>query len=674
MPQNKINLGAKLIRNTFYTICTMMATLVLCISLYEYFIHRPFQQQQLQNNLQTIVYKIEQEIAIDNRLEPIPSDLISKLGLQNNRIISAKLVFNSGREQVLKTRESDLSGKSDEKIMAIMKNQKHIGSLKIIYKNQSFSEAIINRLPNLSFILIVICVFSVVLLWRLRRVLITPIKNLMIGLNEISGRYHNDKNTEKRSNELSQITQSFFELLNQLDRHQKELEKVNDDLAQRGLELEKQLNEHKLAEKKISFMTHHDALTGIPNREKFDSQLKAFLNNAHQEGQTHGLIYIDLDQFKVINDTCGHLAGDQLLIAITQIIQNELREEDFLARLGGDEFGILLPYCNLSVAVSIANKIRIAIHAFNFTWMKQSYSISASMGIVPISPEFDNHQALLSMADALCYTAKDKGRNCVELYQGKRQGYINRQIEMQWIAKINQALENNSIILMSQKIVPRTQSPFHHYEIVIRLKEGNNIFVPPAAFLPAAERYNLMPRIDRYVINRTFNWLQNNPIHLSQLELCSINISGDSLNDNYFLQFVINKLKEYHIPAHKICFEITESMAIKAFNRCIKFIDDLKVLGCKFALDDFGSGFSSYTYLKKLNVDFLKIDGSFVKDVATDPVDLAMVKSINEIGHTLNKKTIAEYVADENVKNLIAELDVDYFQGYHYGKPELLEN
>ncbi len=509
----------------------------------------------------------------------------------------------------------------------------------------------------------------------LQKYLTGPIHELILGLDEVSNRYGGETVPLPNNDELGYITRSFFRMLNQVDSHQKQLHTVNIELEDRRKALEEELVERRQAEKKLTFMARHDALTGLPNRTTFDNRLEELLEESHTEGHLHVLLYMDLDQFKVVNDTCGHVAGDHLLRQITELLRHEIRQGDVLARLGGDEFGILLPYCSMDVALKIANKLRLTIRDYRFSWQDKTFTIGVSIGMVPISPDSESREAILSIADALCYTAKDNGRNCIEIYKGERQGHINRQAEMHWISRINEAMDENRMVLMFQKIAPNEKdNKYYHYEILIRLQQSDGVLIAPGSFLPAAERYNLMPRIDRHVVSKTFLWLSQHEHHLEQLELCSINLSGNTLGDVDFLEFVINEFDRYKIPPNKICFEITETMAVQAFNNTVSFMEKLKSLGCQFALDDFGSGFSSYAYLKNLPVDYLKIDGSFVRDIEDDSLDLAMVKSINEIGHVMGKKTIAEYVENSKIQEMLEDIGVDYCQGYHIGRPEPLDN
>lgn len=430
---------------------------------------------------------------------------------------------------------------------------------------------------------------------------------------------------------------------------------------------------HKLA-RQLSHQAKHDALTGLINRREFEQRLKRAIITARSEKTKHILLYMDLDQFKVVNDTCGHVAGDELLRQVASMFRRTMRQRDTLARLGGDEFAVLLERCKEQQALRIANVLHQCIQDLRFTWQSKIFTIGISIGMVTITEQDENINKVLSIADTACYAAKDAGRNRIYVHKQEKVAIDKKYGEMQWVSKITQAFEDDRFFLYYQPIVPthNTTNTTRHYEILIRMndEEGNLVF--PGAFLPAAERYNIMPTLDRWVIRTMFRWLQQHPKHLSQLDLCSINLSGNTLGDNYFLDFMFDQFEIYDIPPHKICFEITETAAITNIEKATAFIDALKAKNSKFALDDFGCGMSSFAYLKHLPVDFLKIDGMFVKDILDDPIDYAMVKSINEIGHVMGLSTIAEFVENEGIINKLKELGVNYLQGYGIAKPKPL--
>lgn len=430
---------------------------------------------------------------------------------------------------------------------------------------------------------------------------------------------------------------------------------------------------HELS-KKLSYQAMYDALTGLINRHEFENRLERVINTARQDRTENALCYLDLDQFKVINDTCGHIAGDELLRQLGQVLQLNIRKRDTLARLGGDEFAVLLENCSLQQAERVASTIRQAIQEFRFAWEDKNFNIGVSIGLVPINATSESITDILRRADTACYAAKDKGRNRIHIYNPDDEELARRHGEMQWVARLNIALEKGLLQIWSQKIVPigGDLNQGEHYELLLRMEDGNGSLVSPGAFLPAAERYNISPRIDRWVITNIFDWFSRHPEEFNKLSMCSINLSGQSLSDDEFLQEILKKFNTSGLSPWKFCFEITETTAIANLSSATHFITTLKDQGCRFALDDFGSGLSSFGYLKNLPVDYLKIDGLFVKDILDDPIDLAMVKSINSIGHVMGKKTIAEFVENNAILEKLREVGVDYAQGYGIEKPVLL--
>ena len=427
-------------------------------------------------------------------------------------------------------------------------------------------------------------------------------------------------------------------------------------------------HEYELSEK-LSYQASHDVLTGLINRHEFERRTERLLATLKQEKGIHALCFLDLDQFKVVNDTCGHIAGDEMLRQIGTLLQNTVRHRDTLARLGGDEFGVLMEHCSLDDAHRVATSILQAIQDFQFSWDDYSFKLGVSIGLVPISETSPNLTELLKHADAACYVAKDNGRNRIHVHDIDDAEIVQRHGEMQWVTRINKALQENRFCLYAQAIIPLYAGGGKHYEFLIRMIDEQGKTIPPGAFLPAAERYNLISKIDHWVIEAVFDLLENNPKFLKQVDFCSINLSGQSLTDMSFQDHVIKRFTSTTIPPGKICFEITETAAISNLSTATLFISKMKVLGCQFALDDFGSGLSSFGYLKNLTVDYLKIDGMFVKNIVDDPIDRAMVKSINEIGHVMGMKTIAEFVENDEIKSILQDIGIDFAQGYGVGKP-----
>jgi diguanylate cyclase (GGDEF)-like protein/PAS domain S-box-containing protein len=429
---------------------------------------------------------------------------------------------------------------------------------------------------------------------------------------------------------------------------------------------------HKLSEQ-LSYQASHDVLTGLVNRRAFEARLQRVLEMSDAQGSRHALCYIDLDQFKVINDTCGHVAGDELLRQLGTLLKDKVRKRDTLARLGGDEFGVLMEHCSLLQAERVAVAFREGIEEFRFVWEDKAFSVGASIGLVPITQGSGSITRVLSAADAACYAAKDKGRNRIHVYREDDAELAKRHEEMQWVSRVHWALEESRFRLCFQPIVPLATRPAEgaHYELLLRMEDEEGSIVHPSAFLTAAERYDLGPEIDRWVIRTAFEWLASHPEHLERLYLCEINLSGQSLGESELLALILGEFDDTKIPPGKICFEVTETAAIANLTSATSFIRTLKERGCKFALDDFGSGLSSFAYLKNLPVDLLKIDGLFVRDIVEDPIDLAMVRSINEIAHAMGKQTIAEFVENEAIleKLKLPEIGVDYVQGYATGRP-----
>ena len=423
----------------------------------------------------------------------------------------------------------------------------------------------------------------------------------------------------------------------------------------------------------LSYQAGHDALTGLYNRREFDNRLVELLENAKLSGRQHILLYLDLDQFKIVNDTCGHTAGDKLLLQLAILLGHKIRKNDILARLGGDEFGVLLVECDIEYGKRVAESFLALISDFRFIWDDKIFQVGVSIGLVPVTSASENSAEVMSAADTACYVAKDEGRNRVHVFlSNERHG--GKYGEMQWVPRIHKAMDENHLLLYRQNIAAlASENETEHAEILLRMQDEDGSIIPPMAFIPAAERYNIMPLIDRWVIKNSLAWLKDHLLSKNnRLNYLAINISGQSLGDELFLGYLLDLFNQTGVPPDRICLEITETAAIANIGQAMEFITSLKAYGCRFALDDFGSGMSSYSYLKNLDVDFLKIDGSFIKDMMNDPVDLAMVESINHIGHVMGIQTIAEFVENEAVLNKLREIGVNYAQGYYIHKPSPL--
>jgi len=425
--------------------------------------------------------------------------------------------------------------------------------------------------------------------------------------------------------------------------------------------------------RELSWQAHHDVLTGLPNRRAFESALQHLLDSANQDGKQHGLLYIDLDQFKLVNDTSGHAAGDELLRQLATILQAEIRHSDMLARLGGDEFGVLLEGCAPDQSRRIAEQIREAIERFRFVHGDKVFTVLGSIGLVNIQANGQDLPDLLSAADRACYMAKEKGRNRVWVHQSDDLELSRRHGEMQQATRLTSALEENRFLLYGQAIRPlhpgRSRPPMR--EILVRMLDEDGQLQTPSAFIPAAERYGMMTAIDRWVVNQACTALER--CSVSPDEVLSINISSQSMGDDGFLDFVVGQLRRRDLDPRRCCFEITETAAITNWSRALKLVTTLKAMGCRFALDDFGSGMSSFAYLQNLPVDLVKIDGRFVRHMTRNPTDRAMVEAIHHVAHAMGIATIAECVEDTQSLESIEKLGTDYAQGFVIEYPAPLE-
>jgi len=422
----------------------------------------------------------------------------------------------------------------------------------------------------------------------------------------------------------------------------------------------------------LSWQASHDALTGLVNRREFEHQLGELLSHPCMAAREGALLYCDLDQFKLVNDTCGHQAGDEMLRQVCRMLQSHLREGDTLARLGGDEFGILLRDCPAAAATHIAERLRQSAQDLRFTWGERQLGTGLSVGLVPLTPELGTVQEALRVADMACYRAKEGGRNKVFTYQRTDTEMSRREGDMDWVRRLRLALEQDRFCLYSQEIAPlqATVDGGLHVELLLRLRDEDGRLVPPGSFIPAAERYGMMPAIDRWVVQHALTllkpWARTGYQHIST---CAINLSGASLGEEGLLDFVRAQLAEHRVDPQRLCFEITETSAIAHLPSAVHLITELRLLGCRFSLDDFGAGMSSFNYLKHLPVDYLKIDGSFVKDLTEDATNRVMVEVIHHIGQVMGKRTIAEFAESPATVEALRAIGVDYAQGYAVARP-----
>jgi diguanylate cyclase (GGDEF)-like protein/PAS domain S-box-containing protein len=423
----------------------------------------------------------------------------------------------------------------------------------------------------------------------------------------------------------------------------------------------------------LAYQAAHDPLTGLINRREFESRLQTALKAAAENDDIrHVLMYVDLDQFKVINDTCGHEAGDLLLKQLTSVVQTRIRTTDTLARLGGDEFGVLLEDCTLETAQRIAENLRQAIREFRFVWQDRVMNVGASIGLAEIIDGAESLASVMSAADVACYSAKDSGRNRVQTY---RQGRApERHREMQWVSRINRACEEDRLTLLCQPVIPIRNGlePIRHFELLLRMQDESGQIVQPSEFIPAAERFNLMPVIDRWVVRRACSRLvhRQKDAGLRTPYTLAVNISATTLTDEHFLDFVIAQITAAEISPGALCFELTEAAAMSSLASTTRFIRELRARGCRFSLDDFGSGLSSFIFLKNLPVDFLKIDGQFLHNITHDQIDRSMVEAIAQIGRTMGIATVAERVDSAEVLGRLADLGIQYAQGNYISAPQ----
>jgi diguanylate cyclase (GGDEF)-like protein len=423
---------------------------------------------------------------------------------------------------------------------------------------------------------------------------------------------------------------------------------------------------------RLSWQASHDALTGIFNRREFETRLENALDRLSNQSGEHSVMFLDIDQFKVVNDTCGHAAGDQLLRQTSELLQENLGARGSLARLGGDEFAVLLEDCAADFALGVAEHLRVAVQEMRFVWNGRAFNISVSIGLAHVA-EAGATEETLRAADMACYMAKENGRNRVQLYHPSDSELVQRVGEMAWVQRIRNGLDEQRFCLFAQEIrALNGNEPDHsHVELLLRLRDEDGKLVQPGSFMPAAERYGLMPLIDRWVVRNAFALLagrlgSSDP---AQLSSCAINLSGATFSDIDFVGYVQRQFEIHRVPPEMICFEITETSAIANLSSAKRLIQALKKLGCRFSLDDFGTGMSSFAYLKHLPVDYIKIDGSFVTEMLNSEIDRAMVEMIVHIAKVMGKSTVAEFVESDEMLAALREIGVDYAQGYAIGKP-----
>lgn len=485
----------------------------------------------------------------------------------------------------------------------------------------------------------------------MRQLVIKPIRGITTNLKKTAGgsKLYGQPLDEKRTDEFGQLAYWY-------NRRTRELAQAMEKLS--------------LLNKELSYQASYDSLTNMLNRREFEKRLTLLMES--EQAENFALMYLDVDQFKVVNDTCGHQAGDQLLITISEHIGQITRDSDIAARIGGDEFAFLIRTADREMVEQVAERIRHELESISFSWNKKSFNISCSIGVVQLADVAQDSNTALRQVDNACYAAKDMGRNRVHFYQPDDDFLSHREGEMNWVTRINEALDYDRFSIDYQIIAPTNNPDKTHtaIEALVRMQNPDGSIAPPGAFLPAAERYNRIVRIDQWMVDHVMADLLANPDVLHDIQFCSINLSADSICDEEFSDYVRDKIYQYDFPIEKLCFEVTETQVMNSMISAKNTLQQLRKLGAKIALDDFGSGMSSYGYLRELPVDLLKIDGGFVRDMKDDNVHLTFVKSINDIANVMGLLTIAEFVEDTKTFELLKEIGVAYAQGYGIAKPQ----
>ncbi len=620
-----------------------------------------------EQDLRTVLILDNQNRVLALSGREIPKDIIDKLKASNSDVLelSGGIIFTAPIYRSLV--EVDDIYSLNESEQAFNKEQSNlvIGEVYVELSNLTLQNLKQDLIAKILMISLFGLMLSALIAWWIGRNITKPIQEIAYAVNKLGDGHFAHTIIENSSGELQTLQKGFNSMATSL-KHAYDVmqDKIND------------------ATSMLRHQAQHDDLTGLINRREFEVRLERNLKSVHENGAQHVLCYLDLDQFKLVNDTCGHSAGDELLRQISVLLTNRMRDRDTLARLGGDEFGLLLENCSLVDATLITNSLLKLVSDYRFIHDDKIFNIGVSIGVVVINSKFESVSEIIHAADISCYSAKNAGRNQSFLFSPSDVEVTKRRTAVEAVADITDEIDDELFMLYCQPIVPLTSKvpQQHHFEILIRKINIDGNIMLPTTFIPSAERYLLMPNIDRWVIKNTFATYREllNQSNEKCNYVFSINLSGTSLGDKSLLGYIREQFVIYSIPPESICFEITETAAIVNLKNTIQLFTALRKLGCSFALDDFGSGMSSFMYLKNFEVDFLKIDGSFVKDMHQNKIDHAMVRSIHSVAEAMNIKTVAEFVENEAILKELKTIGVHYGQGLHLGAPipikKLIEN
>ena len=638
-------------------------------------------QQVLSNeqDLKTVLVVDKQNRILALSGRALPEETISNFTRNNLQELKLKdgVIFTWPiRRSIVEI--DDFSNQNDNDVSTKKQNAElEVGRVYVQLSNLTLQNLKQDLITKIILISLFGLVLSALIAWWIGRNITKPIQEIAYAVNKVGEGLFAHTIIENSSGELKTLQKGFNSMATSL-KHAYEVmqDKIND------------------ATSMLTHQAQHDDLTGLINRREFEVRLERSLKSVHENGAQHVFCYLDLDQFKLVNDTCGHSAGDDLLRQVSMLLANRMRDRDTLARLGGDEFGLLLENCSLADANQITNSLLKLVQDYRFINEDKIFNIGVSIGIVVINANFDNVSEIIHAADMACYSAKNAGRNQSFLFSSGDIEVKQRRSAVEAISGITDEIDDEQFMLYCQPILPLVSpisstpssppgsdlSQQHHYEILIRKISLDGNIMLPTTFIPSAERYMLMPNIDRWVIKNTFATYRKllDISHEKCSYLFSINLSGTSLGDKSLLGYIREQFIIYAIPPECICFEITETAAIVNLKNTIYLFSALRKLGCSFALDDFGSGMSSFMYLKNFEVDYLKIDGSFVKDMHVNKIDHAMVRSIHSVAEAMNIKTVAEFVENKEILKELKNIGVHYGQGLYLGEPvpikKLIEN